>query len=242
MKLALVCIAKDEDYYLDEWLEYNNKLGFDHIFLYENDWRCTIEKEYLTKIPFDGNIMQLPAYNHFISNNKEYDWAAFLDCDEFITLVKHNNIKDFINDYNNPNGIGLNWIFFGSNNKIKRQANSLLKQFIYRNKNVDQHIKVIMNLRNNFQMTLPHNANIHVIDTNGKKINGPFNQNGPTDIAYINHYRNKTFEDYELRCKRGRADCNLRAEINEWNNENHLNIDVLDTIARDFMYGNNQSI
>jgi hypothetical protein len=241
MKTAVVCIAKYEDYYLDEWLEYNHKLGFDHIFIYENDWRCSIEKDYITKIPFDGNIQQLNAYNHFVQNNKEYDWAAFIDCDEFITLKKHNNIQDFINNYNNPNGIALNWYFFGSGDKIKREENSLLKQFIYRSSVVDQHIKVIMNLRTSFTMTLPHNANIYSIDTNGRKINGPFNSNGPTDVAYINHYRNKTFEDWELRCKRGRADCNLVAKINEWELEKNSNIETLDTHARDFLY-NNQSI
>lgn len=236
MKIALVCIAKDEDYYLDEWIDYNYKLGFDHIFLYENDWRSNIEKDFLTKIPFDGKNLQLNAYNSFIQNNKDYDWVAFIDCDEFITLKKHNNIKDFIKEYNNSNGIGLNWYFFGSNDKIKREENSLLKQFKYRSDVVDQHIKVIMNLNNNFRMTLPHNANILVNDTNGKKISGPFNINGPTDVAYINHYRNKTYEDYEIRCKRGRADCSLFAKINEWETDKYKNINTLDTYALDFMY------
>jgi len=238
MKIALVCIAKNEDFYLDEWLEYNHKLGFDHIFLYENNWRTDINKPFLTKIPFDGEVQQLPAYNHFINNNTEYDWAAFIDCDEYITLLKHKNIKDFINNYDNSNGIALNWLMFGSGNKIERTENSLLKQFIYRSKNVDNHIKVIMNLNKNFRMTLPHNANIHVYDTNNKEIRGPFNPNGPTDVAYINHYRNKTYEDYKLRCVRGRADCNLKAKLSEWDSEKNNNIDILDTIARDFMYGN----
>ena len=31
IKVALVCVAKSEDYYLEEWLDYNNKLGFDKI-------------------------------------------------------------------------------------------------------------------------------------------------------------------------------------------------------------------
>jgi hypothetical protein len=34
MKTALVCIAKDEDHYIDEWLLYHLKLGFSDIFVY----------------------------------------------------------------------------------------------------------------------------------------------------------------------------------------------------------------
>ena len=34
MKTALVCIAKDEDRYLGEWLAYHLKLGFSEIFVY----------------------------------------------------------------------------------------------------------------------------------------------------------------------------------------------------------------
>ena len=236
IKVALVCIAKNEDYYLDEWLEYNHKLGFNHIFLYENDWRCNLEKPYLTKIKCDGKVKQLFAYNSFIENNKEFDWVAFIDCDEFITLVKHNNIKEFINEYDNTNGISLNWFYFGSGDLLKRESNSLLKQFQHRSSKTDKHIKVIMNLKKNFKMILPHNSNISVIDTNRKLFNGSFNYGGPSDVAYINHYRNKTYEDFILRCERGRADCELVAKITEWEKQRLNNIDVIDTIALDYMY------
>jgi hypothetical protein len=34
MKSALVAIAKDEDDYINEWIEYHFKIGFDNIILY----------------------------------------------------------------------------------------------------------------------------------------------------------------------------------------------------------------
>jgi Glycosyl transferase family 2 len=236
MKTAVVCIAKNEDYYLDEWLEYNHKLGFDRIIMYENNWRCPIEKDYLTKIPFDGQVMQLPAYNDFIKNNKEYDWAAFIDCDEFITLLKHSNIKDLIKEYENNTGIALNWFLFGSGGKMKRENNSLLKQFTYRSSEIDRHIKVIMNMKYKFEMILPHNSNLLVVDTNKKLLLGPFNYGGPHDVAYISHYHNKTYEDFEIRCERGRADCGQFYTIDIWGNEKTKNIDVEDLTALNFMY------
>jgi len=37
-KIALVTMAKDEDFYLQEWIDYHLKLGFDDIFIYQNNW------------------------------------------------------------------------------------------------------------------------------------------------------------------------------------------------------------
>ena len=42
MKIALVCIAKNEDDYIEEWVNYHLKLGFSKIFIYENNWRCVL--------------------------------------------------------------------------------------------------------------------------------------------------------------------------------------------------------
>lgn len=34
MKTALVAIAKDEDNYLKEWVEYHLKIGFDDVYVF----------------------------------------------------------------------------------------------------------------------------------------------------------------------------------------------------------------
>ena len=37
---SVICtVAKNEDNYIDEWLEYNLTLGFDKIHIYQNFWR-----------------------------------------------------------------------------------------------------------------------------------------------------------------------------------------------------------
>ena len=50
MKVALVCIAKNEDLYIDEWIDYHFKLGFDEIFVYQNNWRFNKDIENALKI------------------------------------------------------------------------------------------------------------------------------------------------------------------------------------------------
>lgn len=39
MKSLLLCIAKDEDLYLAEWLAYHTKLGFTNICVIQNNWQ-----------------------------------------------------------------------------------------------------------------------------------------------------------------------------------------------------------
>lgn len=238
MRVVLVCIAKNEDYYLEEWINYNLKLGFDHIFIYMNDWRTDFEHPNVTKIPFDGPIKQLTAYNSFRATYKDqYDWVAYFDCDEFLCLKKHDNVKELIKVYQNSNAIAINWFMFGSNNIQKRKDNSLLKTFTRRNKKTNQHVKVIVNMSVPSLMISPHNIHLPMMDTNKKIFNGPFNIGGPTDVCYLAHFHRKTYEDWLNRCDRGRADCNLTYTPNQWLSSTEEDIDVEDTGCRDFLYG-----
>jgi hypothetical protein len=239
MKVGLINVAKWEDYYLKEWLDYNQKLGFDKVIMYQNDWRTDIEHSILQKEVCDGRSIQVPLYNQVLTNNTEYDWLAFIDCDEFIVLNKHNNIKELIEEYKDKtNVIGLNWYIYGNMGIVSREGDSLLKPFTMRNKDVDKHVKVIVNARSGERMQLPHNTFGPAMDTNGKKFGGPFNPGGPSDIAVLNHYHSKTREDWMLRCDRGRVDCEIQHDPNQWDNELGHNEDVEDLSAYNFLYGN----
>jgi hypothetical protein len=238
-KSVLVCIAKDEDHYIEEWLDYNHKLGFDEIVMYENDWVCPIDRPYLKKITFNGPHKQMESYNHFLRNfRNDYEWAAFLDCDEFLVLKKHNNVNEFLTDYNNPSGIGINWQFFGSCGKLERteHKNSLIKQFLIKQGNVDQHVKTILKLSSNGTMVLPHNPSVPLMDTNRKFFTGPYNKNGDVEVAQINHYHHKTFEDWLIRCKRGQSDNCPTKTPDEWHNTKNDFCQVEDRDALKFMY------
>ena len=60
MRTALVCIAKNEDNYLDEWIKYHLKLGFSEIFVYQNNWRYPhgpYEDNRIHLIELDGTTM-----------------------------------------------------------------------------------------------------------------------------------------------------------------------------------------
>ena len=237
MRVSLVCIAKNEDNYISEWVNYHKKLGFDKIFVYENDWKCSIDDDIIEKIEFNGKHQQIQAYNHFIQNYYSmYNWAAFLDVDEFLVLKKHKNVKDFINEYKEYNGIGINWVLFGDNGhkKVIDDEFGVIKRFTKRGIKVNPHIKTILNLSTFCQMAVHSPSNISIVDTNKRTISGPTNFDGDDNIAQINHYFCKTEDEFEIKSKRGRNGYGNERDISDFivSNLNETN----DFSAYEFMY------
>ena len=222
MKSAIVCIAKNEDHYINEWIKYHLKLGFAKIFVYQNNWRYSGDKQQYNDtvewIEFDGDYMQLKAYNDFIDNRREdFDFASFNDVDEFICLKKHANINDFLSNYTDVYGIGLSWRMFGDNGLTEPINNnySTIDRFTRCGKKLNKHIKTILNLKmsqNMFHFVNPHfidaalKFNV-ILDVDKKHfINGPFDFQASTEIAQINHYYCKTKAEFAQKIANGRAD------------------------------------
>lgn len=166
MKTALVCIAKNEENYIEEWLRYNIKLGFNHIFIFQNDWIANIpidiiEKNIVTcidwptatyKHSYNDINPQLAAYNFFIEKfYHEYDWAAFFDVDEFL-LLKNATLDEFLFKYSACNAISIFWRLFGDN-KLKQpnETYSCINRFVRSAavpcNNTKNKIKTIVNLK-----------------------------------------------------------------------------------------------
>lgn len=211
MNVALVCIAKNEDNYIEEWVNYHLKLGFDKIFIYQNDWRTSLENERVEKIEFDGDRMQEVAYNNFLRMRSDgYDWVAFFDVDEFLVLKKHKNIKDFIEVYKDYNGIGINWVLFGDNNLTFDGNYSVLERFTKRQKEVNEHIKTIAKVNKSLIQTVHNPSNAYLASTDFRVFSGPFNVTGNDDVAQLNHYFCKTWQEWQIKRDRGRADISIK--------------------------------
>jgi len=208
-KVALVCIAKDEDNYIQEWVDYHLKLGFDDIYIYQNNWRSNVVGDHIHLIPFDGEVKQLISYNDFIQNNYlNYEWAAFIDVDEFIVLKKHNNIKEFIFDYQTYDCISMNWHLFGDNGNEKVVDNNYdnIERFTKRGKDMNKHIKTISKLSKNLEYMNAHFANCKWVDSNKKIGKGPYNRKWSDEIIQLNHYFCKTKEEFKFKLCKGFAD------------------------------------
>ncbi len=206
--VALVCIAKNEDKYIHEWINYHLKLGVNAVHVYQNDWHHTNPHPKAKYHDIRGKNRQTDAYNQFLADHHhQYRWATFLDVDEYLVLKKHKNIHEFLSDYALYPAIGVNWVLYGDSDQKEPSDGdfSLLKRFTWCQDNVNPHVKPIVRLGKTAKMKI-HNPEVTMIDTNYRTFVGPLNPSGTRDIAQINHYFCKTKIEYLEKMSRGRAD------------------------------------
>ena len=223
MKVALCAIAKMENNYIREWIEWYKNLGVDHIFLYDNNdidgekfediVQDYIDSEFVEIINFRGveHPCQKEAYNDCYNKHKqEYDWFIFLDIDELLNLYGK-SLKDFLNQekFSKYQGIRIWWKLFDDNGLVKVENNNynmrqrFTKESAYQFDRDDRgyQTKVIFRggLDVHYEDSVHYPNNIKSIcDSTGKKLEPKQNvlKYSFYDEAVIDHYIFKTIEEY----------------------------------------------
>ena len=129
-------IAKCEEHYIRDWVSYHLRIGFDRIYLMDNnDKEAESYKDILSDFVESGRVniidirglrgMQNNMYN-MLYYSIPYKWMAIIDIDEYIwfnEVGKYSNIKQFIDnvtDYNSSRfGIMLQWHCYASSGEDK---------------------------------------------------------------------------------------------------------------------------
>jgi hypothetical protein len=226
MKIALVCIAKDENQYFDEWIRHHLKVGFDSVLIYDNNSKQKIEiasdlKEKV-KIIFWRDTEFGSQSRAYMSACKEYgsqySYMAFFDVDEFYQS-KTMNVKDDLTRLGLPIGLGIYWRIYGHPKPFEnRQAMSM-----YKNWYGDKHIKSILIPTHVLGFPDPHRAVISFgdyIDENGKEIVSPIGQHTSNDI-WIKHIFTRSRKEFAEKIERG--DANTRVKNRTWTDFDHYN-------------------
>lgn len=133
MKTLLCTIAKNENRYLREWVEWYKSIGFTNICLYDNNdadgerfedvISDYIDSGFVIVKDWRGNTdkPQIPAYQScYDEYNKEYDWIAFFDVDEFLEFDNGKKAKDFFNEaiFNDAEIIRVCWKNFSDSGLV----------------------------------------------------------------------------------------------------------------------------
>lgn len=212
-KTALVAIAKDEDNYLKEWVDYHLNLGFDEIYIYQNDWKYKngdINDGRVHFLEISGPGKQVECYNGFIENySDKYGFAAFFDIDEFLYIKKDLNLKELLCRFVDKPAIFVNWRVFGDNglSGVTEHNYSVLKRFTRCANTLDPLGKNIINLnikdvRKNVRFHNPHillyqGSELRVCDPSLERYTscGCIHNNSSDEPFELYHYRNKTWEE-----------------------------------------------
>ena len=128
----ICCIAKLENNYIREWVEWYKGIGVTNICLYDNN---DIDGETFNEVIDDyiesgfviiENVrgtegMQLPCYQHCYDKYKDkYQWIGFFDADEYME-IERGDISDFLSmqEWNNVGAIRLCWKNYDDSNLLK---------------------------------------------------------------------------------------------------------------------------
>lgn len=214
---AVCCIVKDEPiHYLREFISHHLSIGFDKIFIYDNndknDEYLVLKKEFLNYIDiikFQGKCKQFEAYRDCtVKNKNNYDWIAYIDSDEFIE-IERNSIKDILYKIKAP-ALGLNWQIFASGEYDGHSQITSFTKATHLFSEYNKHIKVIANPKEIEYIDNPHNFKfkegkkaITILDN---EIDTFFTDFPIKRLAWINHYYCRTKKDMERKVRRGRAD------------------------------------
>jgi len=244
-KIALVCIAKEEDLYLQEWIDYHLKLGFDDIHIFQNNWRfkeiIPNERVYFHEWDFESRQSDEPiwikniqarCYTEFSKNYYEkYEWAAFFDVDEFLVLKEYNDVKQFIDNYSNHSCLIINWALFGDNGitTFDRSNSSVIGRFTKRwdhpHTEGFYQFKSICKLHQDM-IHNTHWAECEWVDPNFNLGNGAFNHSISFEKAQLNHYYTKTYPEWVNKASKTRCDTGrVSLSVESFDHNNHNDVD-----------------
>ena len=136
MEIVICAMAKNEHKYINEWVEHHVNLGFNKIYLYDND---DIDKSYigdfinskfLNKCVIK-NIrgQQKPKLQHDIYTGfynkygKTFDWVFYCDIDEFLVGIENVHSWLMQPQFKSAMQIRVKWRLFGDDNIIERDMN-----------------------------------------------------------------------------------------------------------------------
>lgn len=166
-KIVICAIAKNENLYIRDWVEYHKQLGIDRIFLYDNNdingerfedviddymksrYVVVFDRRGIEKgLVYDENNINLQnkCYIDTYNNLKDYtdfQWVFFIDIDEFIN-IKQGTLKEYLNDkkYSDYDTIVFPWVIYNDNNKLKYEPGRLIDRFPVKSDYITNQIQV----------------------------------------------------------------------------------------------------
>jgi len=203
--------VKDENDYLDEWIDYHLGIGFDHIVIYDNESKVPVKKRKHTTVIPEHRIFEGSAEDNCHNDtvrNFESNWIARIDIDEFIVLKQHNNINDLLEPYKDYGGLGINWRVFGTSGHVEKTEGLVKDNYVWRMPDNcgwilnggSFHLKTI--IRREFCVQVHHP---HFCLSTRPLVNEDFQPypdawtDSSRKLAVINHYITKSVKEYQAK-------------------------------------------
>lgn len=211
--LSLCAILKNEARYMQEWLSFYVKQGVEHFYFYDNestDGTKDACREFADKITWHdlkGIRQQRVAYNHTVTEYRQKTkWCCFFDADEFCYHRDYESFNIPLRYYEDYGGLAVHWLIFGSSGEKEYISQPVTKRFTRRAAQANQHVKSIMQMEHTLCMgNDPHTFRSvwPIVDENYRILPQDYalDSMGTTERWRMNHYHNKSLEEYLERRK-----------------------------------------
>lgn len=216
--LSLLAPVRDEEAYLVEFVNYYLLQGVEHFYFYDNESRIPAAdvlgayRDKCTILYARGDAVQSRAYAHFCKHFRhDTKWVAVFDVDEFVLPHRHASLGQFLRDYDDCDGIGINWVMFGDGHHKTPPPGGVIENYLLREARQSAFIKSVVkgeSLVGFFDN--PHVATLVegsvYVDAHRNPITSAANDHYTTDIIQLNHYFTKSEAEWKKKLNRKRAD------------------------------------
>ncbi|WQJ53288.1 MAG: hypothetical protein [Wendovervirus sonii] len=195
IKVALCAIAKNENLYIREWVEYYKSIGINQIFLYDNNEKdgeqfeevindyisdgyvTVIDKRGIEKgLVYNENHVNLQpqcyceCYEKYGNN---FDWMCFFDIDEFLTFKNVQYIQQFIDNkqFDKFDTILIPWETYDDNDMLYYEDRPVMERFTRISEIYKRHlVKSIVRTKQKLYRDMSINCLIHSFLTENESI------------------------------------------------------------------------
>lgn len=236
-RVAIVTSVRNEGVSILEWLAHHRASGFEDFYVYTND--NTDGSDELLQNLADFGIIRL--INNKVGKNvkiqqkilahslqllpelRDFEWVFYIDVDEFFIsrcepgLTLDSFFAHFGAAFpaDPPSAISLNWKWFGSENAFEVTDGLLLERFQHSIHN--EHVKSLVKIRDVVSMHRVHTpvlvTGAYLIDSNFDRVEPAITMKPTYGKAQLNHYWNKSFQEFVLKRSRGRISQGLDGKL-----------------------------
>lgn len=210
MKVGIIAIAKCEQMYIREWVDWHLDLGFDAIILADNDdefllpkvidYPSVLHENYCGK----SGVQPLAYRGLYKKYQKGFDWLLFIDIDEFVVLEGYKDIKDFLKGFD-CDEVRISCKHFTDGDILDTQGDYRVVERFTEPISVDEDrfVKSFINTRVNVRHRMIFGHGIYDEDIEAMDALGnPCDSVGHRlkyvvhERCWLNHYRTKTIGEY----------------------------------------------
>ena len=229
--IAACLLIKDENSYINEWLEWHIQIGVEHFFIYDNGSVVpivsSINERFLpycsvVDFPDPHTHTQKDCYADCLSRFGETaEWIAFIDTDEFIRVVDGRSISEFLKDYEDHDGLYVKWTVYNADGQIYKEDRPVRDRFhkivpYQKGRPCGKSIVRPEKIKSMDPHFPSYGYRNNIVDENHKHVYLPILFNYPMDKITIDHYFTRSLEEWDEKIRRGSCDPNAMRWYDEF--------------------------